>query len=254
MPGNELEIVKFLLSRKGKIVLPHVGKVDKISTPIKNNLISEIIYPEDISLVTSDNSSKKADILLNDIGISLKQTGVSFAFNRIQRESVVSLFKLLKIKSPRKILDKLDLEVDNFHNGINSSRSRPWRNIFTLQDFTIILQYLMMKGSPNLRESSFPAQYIIEGKPKLNVNSDLKLFTFEEYLETYQDNLFVAIRRCWYGQSSKSEHNRAMSLMKKSGNTKWIYDNVSGTPKGEWRDNIAESDRKTVYYISIEKK
>ena len=62
----------------------------------------------------------------------------------------------------------------------------------------------------------------------------------------------IAFRRQWIGQSSKSEHRRAVSISKDLGNKPWVFNNVVGSPRG-WRKNYPENEKKTVYFLMIEK-
>ena len=52
---------------------------------------------------------------------------------------------------------------------------------------------------------------------------------------------------------SDSEHGRATSIMKHEHNLPWVFDNVSGKPRSGWSDKILKNDRKTVYYINVNK-
>jgi len=63
----------------------------------------------------------------------------------------------------------------------------------------------------------------------------------------------VSIRRVWIGQASDSEHRRAVGLVSKPGNAPWVFNNVSGRPRG-WREEIPEHERKTVYFFNDGKK
>ena len=67
-------------------------------------------------------------------------------------------------------------------------------------------------------------------------------------------------RRCWYGQESNSEHNRAKGLLKELSNKPWCFDDVSGLPNKHkktnkrWRDESPQDERKTCYLLFIEEK
>ena len=127
----------------------------------------------------------------------------------------------------------------------------------------------MLKGSPNLGISKHPAQYILEA-PASDIDRDnLNLYSFDrergrgflaisnrgvdEYFNLYK-YLTIAIIRQWIGQSSNSEHNRALSLLKKKDNLPWVFNNVVGKPRTGWRNDFPKSERKTVYFLMIEKK
>ncbi len=118
-----------------------------------------------------------------------------------------------------------------------------------------MLDYLMMKGSPKMGRSKHPAKYIltaglVSGESSLNWH--VELYSFDEYFELFKDNFTIGIRRSWYGQLSDSEHGRAKGLINKSGNAPWVFNNVSGEPKGGWRSDVPPHERKTVYYLMFE--
>ena len=114
MPGNEKKTIKFILQNKRKIELKYIGKIKTVKVPYKNNIITAT--SQNIEKFKSDDSSKKADIYLNDIGISLKQDGGSFAFNRIQRKFLPNfLSKILNFDNAEEIIKKIDVQIQSFH-------------------------------------------------------------------------------------------------------------------------------------------
>ncbi len=94
----------------------------------------------------------------------------------------------------------------------------------------------------------------------MSSNGDLALYSFDEYFERYKLKFEVAIRRQWIGQESDSEHSRASGIARKVENAPWVFDDVVGHPKPHkttqrrWRKDVPESDRRTVYFLMIEKK
>jgi hypothetical protein len=166
----------------------------------------------------------------------------------------MSVFHTLNFSNPETILNKLDLEINNYHQGILSTRNICWSHFFSASYFQKLLQFLMMQGSPNYGLSKHPADYLLEA-PAANINqSNLNLYTFEEYFQLYQNKLTIAIRRQWIGQNSNSEHKRALNISKKPDNQPWVFNNIVGTPRTGWRDDYEETMRKTVYFLMIEKK
>ena len=260
MAGNEIEITKFLIQQTGKLNLKHVGLVKEITSPIKDGQYALINDIESLKFVSTEQAGKKADIYINGKGISLKQSGGSFPFNRLQRAELLNVFKYIKSRDPEEELKLIDKEVDDFHNGKFESRSRPWQNFFDEDDFRKLVKFLMMDGSPNLGISNFPADFILEAPEKAISESNISIYTFDEYFDWFKKNIYFAIRRQWIGQLSHSEHNRALSIAKKPGNKKWVYPTISGLPRKNkktnerWRSDIEENDRRTVYMIFIEKK
>ncbi len=260
MAGNELKTVEFLLKNTGIIRLEHLGIIKQIGAPSSKGGYTTIYSTAELGLVSTEDSGKKADIYINGKGVSLKQAGSSFPYNRLQRAELLDVFYHLGFKSPEIKLSKLDKEVDDFHNGLIQNRSRQWAQLFQEEDFKKLLEFLMTKGSPNLGYSSHPAEFVLESPKTYMSKSNIQVFTFDEYFEKFKNDLFVAIRRQWIGQSSNSEHKRALGLAKKEGNEKWVYETISGEPRKskstgkKWRDDIPPKDRRTVYMVFLEKK
>ena len=200
MPGNEIEVVKYLVKNKGNVILNHLGNVIKISSPTAGGVI-EICDIDDIEHVHADDARKKADIFINDIGISIKQTGGSNAFNRLQRSGILEVFTELEIANPASSLSELDELIQKFHNGsLKGTRNRCWSEALTEFDFKKLVRYLMMKGSPNYGKSNFPAALILTA-PGINISeNNITVYTFDEYFERYKDSLKLSLRRSRIGQ------------------------------------------------------
>lgn len=259
MAGNEIEITGFLLKNVEKVTLKHLGLIKEVGATTSKGGFTKIKSLNELALISTEDAAKKADIYINGRGVSLKQSGASFPFNRLQRAELLEVFKLVGFKDPEKKLKRIDEEIDNFHNGLIQNRSRPWQNLFDESDFKELVKYLMMEGSPNHGYSAHPAEFILEA-PKTGITpKNIQVFTFDEYFEGFKQNLFFALRRQWIGQSSNSEHGRATGLAKKEGNKKWVYDTISGEPRiskttgTRWRADVPENERKTVYIIFVEK-
>ncbi|MBU0487265.1 MAG: hypothetical protein KKA07_17620 [Bacteroidetes bacterium] len=259
MAGNEKEVVQFLFDNMNRISLGHLGLVSSIGAPSSNDGYNNISSSKDLLLVSTEDSGKKADIYINGNGVSLKQSGASFPFNRLQRANLVNVFNNIGFSNPEKKLERIDREVDNFHHGKIANRSRPWRNLFSEEDFYGLVKFLMTEGSPNLGHSTHPAHYILEAPKTILSENNIQVYSFQEYFEKYKENFFFSIRRQWIGQSSDSEHRRAIGLAKKSENQKWVYKTIGGQPNiskktgKRWRDDVDEKDRRTVYLIFVEK-
>ena len=259
MAGNERAIAEFLIKNSGKLELKHLGIVNEITSPGRFGQFEIIKDIESLKLISTEQAGKKADIYINGQGVSLKQSGASFPFNRLQRAEMLNVFHTLGSRDPEGKLALIDKEVDDFHHGRLQGRSRPWRNFFEENDFKGLVKYLMMEGSPNIGKSQYPASFILEA-PKNGISeTNVKVYTFGEYFEGFKKNIYFAIRRQWIGQSSKSEHGRAVSIAKKPGNKEWVYNSISGEPRvslttgTKWRSDVPENERKTVYMIFIEK-
>jgi hypothetical protein len=260
--GNEIEVANFLFKNLGKIKLQHLGKVISLGSPIEG---SSGYYPiknkSDIKRISSPDASKKADIYINGRGVSIKQTGACFDFNRLQRAEAKVLFKQVGFSDISTMISRLDNAVKKFHEGNLKPRSRPWEDFFSEPDFKKLLEYLMMKGSPNKGPTKHPAELIMEAikttgsivETNSKVEFDIDVYTFDEYFLKYKQDIKIGVRRQWYGQKSNSEHRRAAGLIKKQGNDPWIFNEVSGQPRDGWRKEIPEADRKTVYFLMLEK-
>ena len=75
MPGNEETVINFLvdaLENNQKIKLPIIGELQDVSMPIKNGK-KQIRKTTDLQYFSSDDRYKKADVYLNNIGISMKE-------------------------------------------------------------------------------------------------------------------------------------------------------------------------------------
>lgn len=258
MAGNERLITEYLFQHIGLIELHHVGLVTEISVPTKHGMLIMQTTGDLLQLSTED-ANKKADIYINSRGVSLKQSGANFLFNRLQRADILSVFNMLGFTYANNILSTLDDVIDNFHNGRIKGRSRPWNELFEETHFYKLLEFLMMQGNPHNGESAYPAELILQA-PSAGVNvNNIEVFTFDEYFNRFKNNLKIAIRRQWVGQSSDGEHRRAVGLAKKVANSKWVYESIVGSPRQSlstglrWREDIAPSERRTVYLVFIEK-
>lgn len=254
MPGNELKVAEYLFNNLGKISLPHIGVINSIGSPISNSKGYYAINSlTEVRRLSSDDSSKKADLYLNGAGVSVKQSGSIFGFNRLQRAEAPTLFQQIGFTHIDDMLAHLDAAVKRFHEGGYQTRSRPWRELFGEDDFRVMLDYLMMKGSPKTGLSKHPAKYIMTaGSGESSANWHIELYSFDEYFELFKDSFTIGIRRSWYGQLSDSEHGRAKGLINKAGNAPWVFNSVSGEPKDGWRSTVPPHERKTAYYLMFE--
>ncbi|MDP8934667.1 MAG: hypothetical protein M3N42_11125 [Cyanobacteriota bacterium] len=207
MAGNENAICEFLFSNLKCINVRHIGQLMEIGIPLSNRSGYYLAQSlDDILKIATMDSRKKADVYLNGKGVSIKQAGGSFAFNRLQRTNILEVYSNLELTNPQFTLAQLDKEIKKFHEGLLPNRNLPWQ-----------------------------------------------VYSFDEYFETYKENFQIAIRRQWVGQSSNSEHQRALGLSSKPENLPWVFNDVVGTPRLGWRDDVVEADRKTVYFLMIEK-
>ena len=257
MAGNELEIAKYLFKNINNISLNHLGVINEIGLPTNKKKQYKILKnDEELNKLITNESRKKADIYLNGIGVSMKQTGACFPYNRAQRADLQAFLEQFNIENIEQKIKLFDTEINKFHNSITEGRNKDWELFFDKLEFQKICKYLMMDGSPQ-KVSPHPANYLLEGIIKNN-SAYIDVYTFDEYFDKYSYKFKISFRRQWIGQSSKSEHRRAIGLLKKSDNKPWIFDDVVGTPRKNklgkiWRDDISKDERKTVYFLMIEK-
>lgn len=250
MAGNEKSIAVFLLENKSNLSLDHLGKIKTLHTPTNENPI-ELRTVQDVEdFLRPDSAQKKADVLINRQGISLKQTGGSKAFNKFQRKWAKSFFEILKFNNVSKKISNLDKAVSEFHHG-DCLRSYPWNKIFSTEEYKKLLHHLMMLGN-QYEMSPHPAELLITA-PKKNISfQNIHCYTFDEYFEKYKDLSFLAIRRTWTNQNSSSESRRAKGIAKIKENEPWVFNEIVGSPASGFNPN--EKDKRTVYYLDIEVK
>lgn len=250
MPGNEKDVLKFLLENKNKINLNHFNSIKSIKIPHRNKLfeLNSINFDD----FFSDDARKKADVFINDKGCSIKEVA-SVLYNRIQRKDIDNFFgNFFTKKRVKEMKLELDKKVKKIHSQ-SHIQSFNFLEIMAENEFKQILYYLMFKGSPNYGETNAPAQFILEAKKILRSPNDLKVYTFEEYFKKNKNEIFLRFRNSKFGQKSETEHNRARSHLSFEENLPWCFNSIKGSPQG-WRTNIDEKDRKQVYYLMIEKK
>jgi hypothetical protein len=250
MAGNEQLVVDFLINNKNSLTLNHLGIIKRIQNPGANGQLIDITST---NLLRTEDAGKKADIFINGKGVSIKQTGSSFLYNRLQRAEMLKVFTSLGFLNPSKTLSKMDSLIQKFQNGEFESRDRHWSEGFNEPDFVSLLEFLMMKGSPNLGVSAHPADFVLTA-PKTNIAPQkISCDSFNEYFTKYKDVIYLSLRRQWVGQSSNSEHTRATGLSNKPDNGPWIFKEIKGSPRTGWKTEteFPIKGRRTVYMIFL---
>lgn len=249
MPGNELEVVDFLISNKGSVVLPHIGLLTSVKNPGPAGTRTEV---SSIKSLSPDDSTKKADVYLNDEGVSIKQKGSSNLFNRLQRATALRVFAAMGLENPTDNVLVLDKLIDDYHHG-KIDRNRHWSEAFSESEFKSLLHFLMMEGSPRFGFSDHPAKYILTAPVGFTSEHDLSFLTFDEFFEGNKDDVYLTLRRQWLGQSSQSEHNRCKSIIANEENAPWVYSTISGSPASWLPETVFPAEkRRTVYMVFIE--
>lgn len=251
MPGNEIEVCRFLFLNLQNITLEHVGQLREISAPSKLGGYEQIEFLGDLAKISTSDARKKADVYLNGLGVSVKQRGASVLYNRLQRANLTELYSRLGFINVGKKIYQLDCEISRFHQG-EILRDRFWQDFFVEEEFKGLLRFLMLQGSPNLGLSIHPAEFILEAPARTSAVTDIQIYSFDEYFEKYKHNIKIAIRRSWIGQLSRSEHGRALSISNKPENSPWTFCNVTSNPR-KWRTDFSVSDRRTVHYLMLHK-
>ena len=258
MPGNEALVVNYLIQHNRNLVLKHIGQINRIQNPGANGQLIDITSTDTLR---TEDAGKKADIFLNGKGVSIKQTGGSFLYNRLQRADMLKIFTDLHLSCPSHSLSMMDSLIQKFQNGEFDTRDRHWSEGFNQSDFVLLLEFLMMKGSPNRGVSDHPADFILTAPKTKITQNEISFDTFNEYFTKYKGMIYLTIRRQWIGQSSNSEHNRASSLARKPGNAPWVFKKIAGSPRtrsgrAAWRSETQcpSKDRRTVYMIFLQVK
>jgi hypothetical protein len=250
MAGNEVAVCRFIFSNLNQISLKHLGQIKLMAVPLGKGGYELLIRFSDVDGISTSDARKKADIYLNGRGVSIKQTGATVLYNRLQRRNLNQICSMLEIADANNKSNQLDLEISRFHRG-EILRDRSWASFFTESEFKQLLEFLMLKGSPNYDLSQHPAELILEAPKQITSSRDLKVYTFDEYFDKYKNAIKIAIRRSWVGQVSKTEHGRAKSISKQADNLPWVFNEVMAEPPTGWRDSFPSSERKTVYYLMI---
>ena len=254
MPGNEESVISFLvqsLQNEKPLNLPIIGFLKEVSMPIKED--KKIVRnTSDLKNFSSNDRYKKADVYLNDFGISLKEECAPL-YNKIQRKHLPNLINYLfpnKLDLVDKTISLLDLEIDKVNQG--SNRDIQWSKIFSENDFRELLYFLMMRGYADTKISSHQVDYILIAPKKISHENihEIKVLSFEEYFERYKNKIMIAARRIWIGSNSNSENKRAHSISKSELNKEWIYKNISGEPR-QWDKSFPIDDRREIFYLNI---
>ncbi|MDB9496142.1 hypothetical protein PN441_06720 [Spirulina major CS-329] len=223
--GKEKEVIDWLQSNIGKIVLPHIGVLKEV---------------REIGAV--NDNRKKGDVYLNNVSVSLKDVEGSFLYNRLYRSD------LSRLGISPQWFDQKVLEIHR--DGIQ--RNVKWHGSMEDKKFKAVLETLMMSMNAKQGFSSHPADLILTHPKKVNHVLDIALFDFDEFFKLFSENwITYAFRRCWHGQKDTTEHNRAKRILSNPSNEKWSFHGVSGKPKA-WREDVPEEERKTCFACSVE--
>tara|TARA_X000000368_G_C22968558_1_gene684344 strand:- start:482 stop:1258 length:777 start_codon:yes stop_codon:yes gene_type:complete len=254
MPGIENEVIKYVFSNKKKIKFNHLKNIISIKIPKKKKLI-KISNLDDIEENSSSDSSKKADVFFNDIGISIKAKNGN-PYNKLYRKDFSFMKKFIKNDDKYKqVVKNLEEKLKKIHSK-DLKRDVFWKDIIEEKYFKPVLKYLMMDGKPS-KKNNFPAKFLLIHDDSIKSNENLALLSFDEYFENYKDKIYFAFRRVWFGATS-SEHERAKNICYQHLESEgWCFKTITGKPakrkdgKSIWRSDIMTSDRRTAYYLNI---
>lgn len=251
MPGNEDHVISYLVQSSANdcnYELPYLGILNSVSMPDGDEQI-EITTQDALLRYSSNDRYKKADVYINNVGISIKET-VSPLYNKIQRKHITAFLDHLLEDANRtkEILNSLDSEISKVNKG--GRRDVCWKSVFFENEFKLILEFLMMKGYADLKISHHPADYILVAPKRIDNFKDIKIYSFDEYFENYKDTIVIAARRIWTGNASNSENKRAFTMIKDPLNSSWVFDNISGKPK-RWDPSFPVEDRREIFYLNL---
>jgi RNA polymerase-interacting CarD/CdnL/TRCF family regulator len=227
--GNEAGVIRWLKQQRGKILLPHIGVLKTVD-----------------ELGRENSNRKKADVLLNGKAVSLKQVEKSFLYNRASRQEFCRFLGKGEI-------ELFDQVIQEIHKG-TKKRNVSWQEIFPKKNrFKSFLRMIMMEINLSQGLSENPAELILTHPRSPTDVIDICVYNFDEFFEVFADRwITLAFRRCWTGQSSRSESTRALRLIKDPLNRPWIFDGISGSPQGWAIDAPPVSLRKTCFTCSVE--
>jgi hypothetical protein len=118
MAGNEIAVCKFLILNLNQVQLAHLGWVVEIAAPVWGSERYLVLHSvADLDQVSTSHSGKKADIYLNRRGISIKQSGGSFAFNRLQRANLLEVYTTLSLTTLERSSRTSTKKLINFTRG-----------------------------------------------------------------------------------------------------------------------------------------
>jgi len=254
VPGKENEVIKYVFNNKKKIKLNHLNNISSIKIPKKKELI-KINSLKDLKRNSSSDSSKKADVFFNNIGISIKEKGGN-PYNKLYRKDLSFMKSFIKNDVKYKqVVKNLEEKLNKIHSN-NLKRDVFWKDIIEEKYFKPILKYLMMDGKP-FKKNNFPAKFLLIHDKNIKSDENLTLLSFDEYFDNYKNKICFAFRRVWYGMTS-GEHDRANNIcyqhLESDG---WCFKTITGEPrkrkdgKSIWRSDIMSSDRRTAYYLNI---
>ncbi|MFN5515525.1 MAG: hypothetical protein ACK5CA_12480 [Cyanobacteriota bacterium] len=226
--GSEDLVIKWLEENKGKIILPHIGVLTKVERIGKSN-----------------SNLKKADVMLNNIAVSLKDVQGSFLYNKAFRSD------LLKVLNASDIA-WFDQQVRDIHHG-KHKRNIGWKDGLKKERFKRLLRILVMDMNLKIGISEYPAVYLLTHPKEVKSIIDICVYDFDEFFEIFAEHwITFAFKRHWPGQGDKSESNRAKRIINDLNSRPWVFDGVSGEPK-EWADDAPPpNERKTCFTCSIE--
>lgn len=224
--GGEEKVIQWLQQNRG-IWLPHIGTVRSVES------LGEVY-----------DSTKKADISINGIYVSLKNVEGSILINRLDRDAIINHYRF----DPA----IYDIKIQLHHEG-KIHQNFSWKDVMDSKSFFAFLQTNMMSMSPKQGQSKQPAELILTHPAEVKHALDINVYTYNEFFKLFSDRwIDMRIKRCWFGQVSKSEHSRARRLAANPENEPWVFADVKGKPRSGWRSEIAPDERKTCYNMNVE--
>lgn len=226
--GNEFEFFTFFVSLIGK-KFPYIGKIKKVSLPGTDIVITDPNQeiPFDRSTFPNAPTIYKADIVVNNKGVSLKQRGGSNVLNWITSNQSKRIFpnshKIISDYARDVALLKAPVQVTPDSLGIKES---DWERIINWSAFDGTIDG---KSENIYKPSPVPADIVVMG-PKSGISlNNISVYNKEDYFENNKDNLIFLFRRILVGQQSSKHPGKEASNSKtgrRSTNKEWQYEDL----------------------------
>jgi hypothetical protein len=196
------------LKNKKRVSIKGIGVIRKVEIPLKgkNVLLYEKEHYDDgrdyfrtrglDDLIRVADQSSKADIILNDLGVSIKSfvgKDPSLA-SRINRKNFIGLLERANVDNKEAFLEAVDehhdLCVSNDAPCTVGFDSQPYDSL-SQEDKIRFVSYLAFSGT-STKESRNPAHFVIEISKSGNT---FKSYTKEEFLKNIIDRVYLWIER-----------------------------------------------------------
>ena len=226
--GNEFEFFTFFVSLIGQ-KFPYIGKIKKVSLPGTDIVITDPNQeiPFDRNTFPNAPTIYKADIVVNNKGVSLKQRGGSNVLNWITSSQSKRIFpgshKIISDYARDVALLKAPVQVTPASLSIKES---DWERIINWAAFDGTID---SKSENIYKPSPVPADVVVMG-PKSGISlNNISVYNKDDYFENNKDNLIFLFRRILVGQQSSKHPGKEASNSKtgrRDTNREWQYEDL----------------------------